>query len=117
MRKPLVMNNPPMDRSPFPSEPDAFFCDYLPRFFAGSGETFGGATSVASVTLRVEPAGEWSLRLRDGALEVTRGMEDDVVIEHRRHAARPLRFRKAENHRQHPDRDGSFGRACVTVRP
>ena len=70
-----------MDRPPVPSEPDAFFCDYLPRFFADSGETFGGATSVGSVTLRVEPAGEWSLRLRDGELEVVRGLEDDVVIQ------------------------------------
>jgi hypothetical protein len=70
-----------MDRLPVPSDPDAFFCDYLPRFFADSGETFGGATSVGSVTLRVEPAGEWSLRLRDGELEVVRGLEDDVVIQ------------------------------------
>jgi hypothetical protein len=70
-----------MDRPPFPSEPEAFFSDYLPRFFAESGETFGHVTSVGSVTIRVEPAGEWSLRLRDGELEVTRGQEDDVVIQ------------------------------------
>jgi hypothetical protein len=70
-----------MDRPPAPTEPDAFFRDYLPRYFAESGETFGGATSVGSVTIRVEPAGEWSLRLRDGVLEVTTGMEDDVVMQ------------------------------------
>lgn len=70
-----------MDRTPAPSDPDAFFCDYLPRYLARSGTPFGNVSSVGSVTFRVASVGEWSLRLRDGELEVTRGMEDDVVIQ------------------------------------
>jgi hypothetical protein len=70
-----------MARSPVPTDPDAFFCDYLPRFFAESGKPLGTSTSFGSVTFRVEGAGEWSLRLNEGDLEVTRGMEDDVVLQ------------------------------------
>jgi hypothetical protein len=70
-----------MDRPPVPSDPDAFFREYLPAFMELSGRPLGNVTSVGSVTFRVLDAGEWSLRLREGVLEVTRGMEDDVVIQ------------------------------------
>lgn len=69
-----------MDRAP--SEPESFFCDYLPaRFAAVAGGTAAGVTSVGSLTFRVPSVGEWTLRLREGSLEVTRGMEDDVMLQ------------------------------------
>jgi hypothetical protein len=40
-----------------------------------------GITSVGSVTCRVLGAGEWSLRLNDGVLAVTQGMEEDVMLQ------------------------------------
>src|SRR6185312_15071978 len=69
-----------MDRV-VPSDPEAFFTEFLPRFLGESGKPFGDVTSVGSVTFRVVPDGEWSLRLRDGELEVVRDMEDDVVLQ------------------------------------
>ena len=66
---------------PVPSDPEAFFVRYLPGQLAASPELATGITSIGSVTCRVLGAGEWSLRLNDGVLEVTRGMEDDVMLQ------------------------------------
>ncbi len=64
-----------------PSEPDAFFTSYLPARFAEVAGQLGVTRSVGSVTARVLDAGEWSLRIDDGALRVTRGAEDDVMLQ------------------------------------
>lgn len=66
---------------PVPPGPEEFFTRYLPGRLAASPELATGITSVGSVTCRVLGAGEWSLRLNDGVLEVTRGMEEDVMLQ------------------------------------
>jgi hypothetical protein len=64
-----------------PRDPERFFTEYLPARFAEVRDAANGRSSVGSVTFRVLEAGEWSLRLRDGELEVVRGMEDDVMLQ------------------------------------
>jgi hypothetical protein len=64
-----------------PSDPEEFFTRYLPEQLAASPELATGITSIGSITCRVLGAGEWSLRLNDGVLEVTRGMEEDVMLQ------------------------------------
>jgi hypothetical protein len=66
---------------PVPSEPDVFFTSYLPGRFAEAAAQLGVTRSVGSVTARVVDAGEWSLRIDDGALRVTRGADDDVMLQ------------------------------------
>ena len=64
-----------------PSDPETFFSSYLRARFAAARERFGTVTSVGSLAFRVPGAGEWSLRLVEGELEVSRGMEDDVMLQ------------------------------------
>ena len=64
-----------------PSKPEGFFFDYLPRQFAVVKDHVAGRSSVGSLLFRVPEVGEWSLRLRDGELEVAREMEDDVMLQ------------------------------------
>ncbi|HEX4338580.1 MAG TPA: SCP2 sterol-binding domain-containing protein [Polyangiaceae bacterium] len=66
---------------PVPEDPDAFFTSYLPARFAGAADRLGVTSSVGSVTARVVGVGEWSMRLKDGELEVVRGTEDDVMLQ------------------------------------
>ena len=68
-----------MDR--VPSDPDSFFTSYLPARFANAAEPLGASNSLGSVTARILDAGEWCLRITDGALVVTRGAEDDVMLQ------------------------------------
>lgn len=63
-----------------PEDPEKFFTTYLPRLFESLPDV-SGITSVGSLVCRVSGRGEWSLRVRDGELEVTRGMEDDVMLQ------------------------------------
>lgn len=67
--------------APVPSDPRSFFSQYLPGRLAASPELASGITSVGSVTCRVTGAGEWSLRLLDGVLEVCPSAEDDVLLQ------------------------------------
>src|SRR5687767_4174590 len=56
----------------------------MPRRFAAVREQAAGRSSIGSITFRVlgaDRAEEWSLRLVDGELEVTRAMEDDVLLQ------------------------------------
>jgi hypothetical protein len=64
-----------------PDDPEAFFAGYLPWRFDSIREAVTGKTSIGSVLFRVPGAGEWSIRLRDGELEVQREREDDVVVQ------------------------------------
>ena len=66
---------------PVPSDPETFFSRYLPARLAAVPGLSAGITSIGSVTCRVLGVGEWSLRLNDGVLEVTRGAEDDVMLQ------------------------------------
>lgn len=70
-----------VDAVEVPDEPGAFFEGYLPARFEALRELVPRKTSIGSVTARVVDAGEWSLRLREGDLEISRGMEDDVVLQ------------------------------------
>lgn len=62
-------------------DPDEFFRSTLPARYAAVKDRVQGLSSVGSLTVRVLTRGEWSLRIRDGELEVTRGMDDDVMIQ------------------------------------
>lgn len=64
-----------------PGDPEPFFTEYLPARFGAWKDRPHGITSVGSLLFRVVGRGEWSLRLRDGDLEVTRAMEDDVMLQ------------------------------------
>ncbi len=64
-----------------PRDPSVFFSSYLPARFADASPELAAVTSVGSITFRVPESGEWTLRLVEGALEVTRGMDDDVMLQ------------------------------------
>ena len=64
-----------------PTDPDAFFTSYLPERYAIVAGRLGVERSVGSVTARIADDGEWSLRIEDGALRVSRGSEDDVMLQ------------------------------------
>ncbi|HVW25753.1 MAG TPA: SCP2 sterol-binding domain-containing protein [Polyangiaceae bacterium] len=66
---------------PVPADPDAFFTSYLPSRYAEASGRVAVTKSVGSATARVLDAGEWSLRIEDGVLRVSRGMEDDVMLQ------------------------------------
>jgi len=63
-----------------PSDPESFFSEYL-RARLQAAEPSRQLTSVGSVLFRIPPLGEWSLRLREGELEITRDLEDDVMLQ------------------------------------
>lgn len=64
-----------------PVDPEEFLSSFLPARFAQLASAFEGVTSVGSITFRVPPRGEWSLRLTAGSLEVTRGEDDDAMVQ------------------------------------
>jgi hypothetical protein len=67
--------------SDIPEDPEVFVERYLPSRAAALGDELSGITSIGSVVLRVADAGTWSLRLVDGALEASRGMDDDALLQ------------------------------------
>jgi SCP-2 sterol transfer family len=67
------METPPLD-------PEQFFGSYLPTRFGEIQSAYAGVTSIGSLLFRVGDA-TWSYRLSDGDLELTRAMEDDVVLQ------------------------------------
>ncbi len=64
-----------------PSEPRAFFTEYLPSKVAALRDKLTGKTSAGCLTFRVLDVGEWSLRVTDGELVVRDGMDDDVIVQ------------------------------------
>lgn len=64
-----------------PSEPRAFFTEYLPAKVAALKEKLAGKSSTGCLTFRVIGEGEWSLRITDGELVVRDGMDDDVIVQ------------------------------------
>lgn len=64
-----------------PTSPKEFFTQYLPSRFAALKAGLSGKSSNGSMVFRVVGAGEWSMRLRDGELEVLEGMQDDVILQ------------------------------------
>jgi hypothetical protein len=64
-----------------PRDPEEFLASFLPTRFESAASAFAGVTSVGSITFRVPPRGEWSLRLVDGRLEVARGADDDAMVQ------------------------------------
>jgi hypothetical protein len=64
-----------------PRDPESFLTEYLPARVTAAKDLLGPVTSTGSVTARVPGAGEWSLRLVEGALQIVRGMEDDVMLQ------------------------------------
>jgi len=67
------METPPLD-------PEEFFASYVPSRFESVKQSYAGRTSIGSIAFRVGGL-EWSYRLIDGELELTRQMEDDVVLQ------------------------------------
>ncbi|MBK7578863.1 MAG: SCP2 sterol-binding domain-containing protein [Myxococcales bacterium] len=64
-----------------PETPKEFFTAYLPSRFEAMKAGLAGKSSNGSMVFRVSGAGEWTLRLKDGELEVSDGMQDDVIIQ------------------------------------
>lgn len=64
-----------------PTTPKEFFTQYLPSRFEAMKAGLAGKSSSGSMVFRVTGAGEWTLRLKDGELEVSEGMQDDVIIQ------------------------------------
>lgn len=59
-----------------PRTPSEFFIDFVPSAFSAPA----GATSTFAVSFEVTGAGVFSLRLRDGKLQVERGLASDVLL-------------------------------------
>ena len=80
-----------------PESPEPFLVEFLPAFVAEIGGASGGASALgrgsdaaprsrrapsgAGVAVRVVGAGEWTLRLSDGALVVSLGVAGDVALQ------------------------------------
>jgi len=64
-----------------PESPEEFFSRYLPSQFAAVAASFAGKSSAGAMVFRVVGAGEWSLRLAAGALEVSPGAAADAVVQ------------------------------------
>lgn len=64
-----------------PSEPRAFFTEYLSSKVAALRDKLAGKSSAGCLTFRVIGDGEWSLRVADGELVVRDGMADDVIVQ------------------------------------
>ncbi|HVU05399.1 MAG TPA: SCP2 sterol-binding domain-containing protein [Polyangiaceae bacterium] len=102
-----------------PSDPEAFFTAFLPGRLRRAARAFEGITSVGSILFRV-PDREWSFRLRDGELEWTRSIEDDVMLqitipEEDFEVVVVEPMRREESAVPPPDHPGAF--AALAVRP
>jgi putative sterol carrier protein len=64
-----------------PETPKQFFTEFLPRRFQSVKAGVAGKTSSGSMLFRVSGVGEWSLKLEDGEVVVTEGMQDDVILQ------------------------------------
>lgn len=64
-----------------PDAPQAFFTEFLPERAKELSDALRGKTSPGSMTFRVIGDGEWTLRIADGALAVSNGMADDVIVQ------------------------------------
>lgn len=64
-----------------PDTPKEFFTQFIPQQFKKLEAGMAGKSSNGSMVFRVTDAGEWSMRLKDGALEVMDGQQDDVIIQ------------------------------------
>ncbi len=64
-----------------PESPTEFFTQYIPQRFEAVKAGLAGKSSSGSMTFRVLDGGEWSLRLKDGELAISEGMDDDVIIQ------------------------------------
>ncbi len=64
-----------------PSDPVRFLTEFLPGQFEAMKDTFVGKSSVGSMAFRVVDGGDWSMRLSDGAISVSEGVADDVIIQ------------------------------------
>lgn len=67
--------------SDVPESPSDFFKSYIPARVAASQNRLAGKTSAGAMTFRVLDAGEWSLRIKEGVLEIEEGMSDDVLLQ------------------------------------
>ncbi len=64
-----------------PESPHEFFTSYLPSKFEAMKAKMAGKSSVGSMAFRVPGGGEWSIRLTDGAISVSEGLNDDVIVQ------------------------------------
>ncbi len=64
-----------------PDSPAEFFTQYIPQRFEAVKAGLAGKSSSGCMTFRVLDGGEWSLRLTDGELSISEGMEDDAIIQ------------------------------------
>lgn len=66
--------------SDIPRVPAAFFERYVPEHMARLGGAFAGRSSPGAIAFDVQGAGSWSLRLKDGGIEVTSGIASDALF-------------------------------------
>lgn len=73
-----------------PDRPEDLLVDFLPRYFAGLAEAPGSqgspraggrAPAPVGVVVRIVGAGEWTLRILSGRLEVSEGVAHDVALQ------------------------------------
>ena len=64
-----------------PEDPNEFFSRYVPERFAAIAKEFAGTSSAGSLVFRVSGAGEWSFRLKGGALGVEGGVSADAILQ------------------------------------
>lgn len=83
-----------------------FFTQYIPSRFETLKAGLAGKSSSGCMTFRIPGDGEWSLRLKDGALEIVEGMSDDVILQVTVPAAdfQPIFVRGAELQEEEPPR-------------
>ena len=63
------------------SDPREFIEEVLVARAAHLSDRLAGRTSLGSVVLSVPSRGQWSLRIVEGRLEVTRGLDDDALLQ------------------------------------
>jgi hypothetical protein len=66
--------------SDIPRLPAAFFERYVPEHMARLGGAFAGRSSPGAIAFDVTGAGSWSLRLKDGSIDVSSGIATDALF-------------------------------------
>jgi hypothetical protein len=77
--------------SDIPRLPAAFFERYVPEHMARLGGAFAGRSSPGAIAFDVTGAGSWSLRLKDGSIDVSSGIATDALFRNRFPGRAPLR--------------------------
>jgi hypothetical protein len=64
-----------------PSDPAVFFTEFFPRRFELDRKRYPSDDTVAAALFEVTGVGSWSIRIRNGKLDVMSGKSDDTAIQ------------------------------------